>query len=129
MSISSISAATYTPPVSGSSLQSQISQAFKNLVQALQSNNLSAAQQAYNTLTQLVGGQGSSQDSTILFKALSEIGSDLQSGNLSGAQQTLGSLVEQIAQQNSSTQAATQAAGGSSPTGVTSGQALLNATA
>jgi hypothetical protein len=121
MSISGISAATYTPPTSGSSLQSQISQALNNLVQALQSNNLDAAKQAYNTLSQLVGGQGSSQDSTILFKALSEIGSDLQSGNLPGAQQALASLIEQ--QQNSSAQAA------SGTSGVTSGQALLNVTA
>lgn len=147
MSISSISAATYTPPTSGSSLQSQILQAFKNLAQALQSNNLTGAQQAYTTLSQLIGSQGSSsQNSTNpLSQALSQIGSDLQSNNLAGAQQAFASLLQQASQQASTGQpqtdghhghhhhhgtgSVTQATSGTSLTGAASGPGSLNAIA
>jgi len=137
MSISGISASTYSLPTSGSSSQSQIVQAFKSLAQALQSDNLTGAQTAYNTLTKLLGNQGSSQNSnSTLSQALSQIGSDLQSNNLSGAQQTFASLVQQLAQQASAGQltpglvSTTQAASGTSSTGAASpGEWLLNVTA
>lgn len=132
MSISSISASIYMSPTSGSSSQSLIAQAFKNLAQALQSNNLTAAQKAYGTLNQALGGQSQSSSNTTLSQALSQIGSDLQSGNLSGAQQTFATMLQQLAEQASAGQltsglfASTQATSGTSSTAAASGQGRLN---
>jgi len=80
--------------------QNTFGQDFQKLAEALQSGNLSAAQQAFTTLsqdisTQTQSVQASSQASngnSPFATALSQIGSDLQSGNLTGAQQTLSSL-------------------------------------
>jgi soluble cytochrome b562 len=88
MSTSSISSATpsYQPPQNGGQ------QNFQALVQAVQSGNLTAAQQAYATLTQnapqgastTAGGQANP-----FQQAISTIGSALQSGDISGAQNAL----------------------------------------
>jgi hypothetical protein len=81
---------------------STFQQDFQSLVSAISSGNLSQAQQAYATLTQLQTGNGTSSSSSTssassapqngFQQALSQIGSDLQSGNITGAQQTLASL-------------------------------------
>jgi hypothetical protein len=92
MSISAISPAQsiYQPP----STQSALAQDFSQLASSLTSGNLSGAQQAYSSLTQLLSSsQGSSPNSSNPFtQALSQIGQALQNGNLSGAQQALSSL-------------------------------------
>jgi len=96
MSISSITSSTVGPfqPTQ----QSQFSQTFNQLTQAIQSGNLSGAQQAYSSLTQLQSqGQGPSANSP-LGQALTQIGQDLQDGSLSSAQQTLQSLPQQSQQ-------------------------------
>lgn len=82
--------------------------AFRQLVQAIKSGNLDAAQSAYDTLTSQLpassqsstgqsssGTTDSSQNSFQQF--LQQVGADLQNGDIQGAQQALGSL-EQTAQ-------------------------------
>jgi hypothetical protein len=96
MSISSVSAsqATLVPP--GSQPLTEIKNDFQQLGQALQSGNLSSAQQAYATLSQLVSQNpppgGASGQKNPLSLALSQIGGALQSGNLAGAQQAFSAL-------------------------------------
>jgi hypothetical protein len=91
MSISGISTAQsglYQPPTS----QSPFQQDFSQLVGALNSGSLSAAQQAYSALTSFASnGQGPSSNSP-LSQVLSQIGQALQGNNLTGAQQALSSL-------------------------------------
>jgi hypothetical protein len=73
--------------------------AFEELASALQSNNLSAAQQAYNTLSSMMpnaaSGSGSSSPFDTAFQAL---GQALQSGNLQGAQQAFSNLQQDAIQ-------------------------------
>ena len=76
--------------------------AFRQLVQAIKSGNLDAAQTAYDSLTsqqpaasQSSGSSTSSQNSFQQF--LQQIGTDLQNGDIQSAQQALGNL-EQTAQ-------------------------------
>ena len=92
MSISSISSAqtSYQP----SSSQSAFRQDFGQLVSALNSGNLSGAQQAFATLSNLQrNGQGPGSNPNSPFsQALSQIGQALQNGDLGGAQQALASL-------------------------------------
>jgi hypothetical protein len=92
MSVSGIAAIpnSYQPLGTRTAFQ----QDFGTLVSSLNSGNLSGAQAAYSSLSQLQGnGQGSSTSPDIPFgQALSQIGQDLQSGNLTGAQQALSSL-------------------------------------
>jgi hypothetical protein len=66
-------------------------QAFNQLTNALQSGDLTAAQNAYNTLSSSPMAQGDSP----FAQALQQIGKDLQSNNLSGAQDALKSLQQQ----------------------------------
>jgi hypothetical protein len=66
-------------------------QAFSQLINALQSGNLSAAQNAYNTLASSPAAQGNGP----FAQALQQIGQDLQSGDLGDAQQALASLQQQ----------------------------------
>jgi len=65
-------------------------QVFKQLVSAIQSGNLSAAQDAYGSLTQN-GGSASGA----FTQALSQIGNALQSGNIDQAQTALSTLQQQ----------------------------------
>jgi hypothetical protein len=69
-------------------------QSFRELVSFLNSCDLSGAQKAYSSLSQLQsGGQGRFANPNGPFsRALSEIGQALQNGNLTGAQQALSSL-------------------------------------
>ncbi|MGB9062824.1 MAG: hypothetical protein WCC80_05430, partial [Pseudolabrys sp.] len=66
-------------------------QAFSQLANALQSGNLSAAQNAYDTLASSPAAQGTGP----FAQALAQIGKDLQSKDLDGAQQALSSLQQQ----------------------------------
>ena len=67
-------------------------QAFGQLVSAIQSGNLSAAQSAYTTLTQA----SSNNPNSPFAQALSQIGDALQSGDIGKAQQALASLQQQV---------------------------------
>jgi len=89
MSISAISTSPATTQSFGS--QSNFGQYFGQLVNSLNSNNLAGAQQAYSSLSQLLGGS-SANSSSPFSQALSQIGQALQDGDLSGAQQALSSL-------------------------------------
>ena len=66
-------------------------QAFGQLTNALQSGNLTAAQDAYNTLASSPIAQGNSP----FAQALQQIGQDLQSGDIADAQKALASLQQQ----------------------------------
>jgi soluble cytochrome b562 len=71
-------------------------QAFSQLTSALQSGNLTTAQDAYATLASSPAAQGTGP----FAQALQQIGQDLQSGKLSDAQQALASL-QQLRQTHS----------------------------
>jgi hypothetical protein len=66
-------------------------QAYSQLTNALQSGDMTAAQNAYNTLSSSPMAQGDGP----FAQALQEIGKDLQSNDLSGAQNALASLQQQ----------------------------------
>jgi outer membrane protein assembly factor BamD (BamD/ComL family) len=93
VAISSISGCT-TNPFQSQTNQANFRQTFNQLVSALNSGDLSTAQQAFSALSQLQSnGQGPSANSNSpLAKALSQIGQALQSGDLAGAQQALSTL-------------------------------------
>ena len=86
MTISAISSASSNPFYTK---QTSTQQSFSQLVSALQSGNLSAAQNAYASFTQSAG-QG--DPNSPFAQAINQIGQDLQSGNIGAAQQTLSSL-------------------------------------
>jgi hypothetical protein len=92
MSVSGISAPTtiYQP----SSSQSAFQQSFSELASSLNSGNLSGAQQAYSSLSQLQSSSPgpAANPNSPFSQALSQAGQALQSGNLSAAQQALSSL-------------------------------------
>jgi hypothetical protein len=67
-------------------------QAFGQLVSAIQSGNLGAAQSAYATVSQSGGGNANGP----FAQALSQIGQALQSGDIDQAQQALASLQQQM---------------------------------
>jgi soluble cytochrome b562 len=92
MSISGISSSTTNPNQAANS-QTNF-QTLNQLFSAVSSGNLSDAQQAYSTLSDLQSsGQGPSPTSnTPLAQTLNQIGQALQNGNISGAQQALSSL-------------------------------------
>ena len=91
MSTSSISSTT---PIYQPSPQNGMQQNFQALAQAVQAGNLSAAQQAYATLTQnMPQGAPSANGAADPFQqAISSIGGALQSGDMSGAQGSLQTL-------------------------------------
>jgi hypothetical protein len=89
MAISAISPSSVSPAQSFG--PSAIGQAFSQLGSALQSGNLTAAQSAYNTLSQSPAAQGSGP----FAQALQQIGQDLQSGDIAGAQKALAALQQQ----------------------------------
>lgn len=67
-------------------------QAFLQLSSALQSGDLSAAQNAYATITQLGGDNGNGP----FAQTLSQIGSALQSGDVGKAQQAMAQLKQHM---------------------------------
>ena len=87
MAISAVSGSTSTPPAA-----SPQRQAFGQLISAIQSGDLSAAQSAYATLTQ----GGSNSGNGPFAQALSQIGDALQSGDIGKAQAALASLQQQM---------------------------------
>jgi len=99
MSISSISsnAPAYQPPQ-----QNGMRQNFLQLTQAVQSGDLSGAQQAYASLIQALpsqgakAGNGAGGQSNPFQQAIQSIGSALQSGDISGAQQALQTFQRQM---------------------------------
>ena len=88
MSISSISAssASYVPTQQDSQRQNLLA-----LTKAIDSGDLSGAQQAYRTLTDSQNGTQPDPNSP-LGQALAQIGKDLQSGDIGAAQKDLSSL-------------------------------------
>jgi len=66
-------------------------QAFGQLTSAIKSGDLSAAQDAYNTLASSPIAQGNSP----FAQALQQIGQDLQNGDIADAQKALASLQQQ----------------------------------
>lgn len=72
----------------------QTRQALSQLSSALQSGNLSAAQNAYNTLSSSPLAQNGP-----FAQAIQQIGQDLQSGDIAGAQKALASLQQAASQQ------------------------------
>ena len=105
MSISAISSTSINPLYAN---QNAARQSFGQLVSALQSGNLSAAQSAYASFTQSAGNQ--IDPNSPFAQAINQIGQDLQSGNIDAAQQTLKSL-----QQNHSAHRHHHHHGGSAP--------------
>jgi hypothetical protein len=69
----------------------QYRQAFSQLTNALQSGDMTAAQNAYNTLSSSPMAQGNGP----FAQALQQIGKDLQANDLSDAQNTLAQLQQQ----------------------------------
>jgi hypothetical protein len=67
---------------------------FQQLTQALQSGNLSSAQQALGALTSSASNSGILN--TQLTQDLSKLGSALQSGNLAGARQAYSSVQQSL---------------------------------
>jgi DNA-binding FadR family transcriptional regulator len=89
-SITSSAAGGYQP-----NQQTNFRQTFSQLLQAIQSGDLSGARQAYAALGDLQN-QGPSADANSPFaQALSQIGQALQNGDIGGAQQALQSLAQQ----------------------------------
>jgi len=90
MSVSGISSTTY--PLYAPNQQNPVQQSFSQLMQAIQSGNLQAAQQAYATLA-----QNAPQTPNGAFgEAISQIGAALSSGNIVQAQATLQSFQSQM---------------------------------
>lgn len=109
MSVSGISSSNFYAPSSTTGAQNnfqQIQQDFQQIGQDLQAGNLSQAQSAYTSLTQLLPSQSassasgttqsSSQSSNPIQQALQQLGSDLQSGNLSAAQTDYGTVQQDM---------------------------------
>ena len=87
MTISAISSASANPFYAA---QNSAQQSFSQLVSAIQSGNLSAAQSAFSSFTQ--GAAGQIDPNSPFAQAINQIGQDLQSGNIDAAQQALTSL-------------------------------------
>ncbi len=90
----SVSAISSSSGLMSTALQSQIGQVqsdFQALGKALQSGNLTVAQQAYATLQQDLPASQSSSSATS-SNPLSAVGQALQSGNLTAAQQAFTAL-------------------------------------
>jgi soluble cytochrome b562 len=91
MSVSAISSSAGLTPAAWQSQIGQVQSDFQALGKALQSGNLTAAQQAYATLQQDLPASQSSSTPTG-NNPLSAIGQALQSGNLTAAQQAFAAL-------------------------------------
>jgi len=96
MAISAISSVATGNYQTGS--QAGLRQTFLSIITSVRSGDLSGAQQAFATLSQLQSkGQAPAADPNSPFaKALSQIGQSLQNGDIAGAQQALASLGQQV---------------------------------
>ncbi len=88
MSISGVSASSVSYPLTQQDSQRQ---GLLALTKAIDSGDLSSAQQAYSALTDSQNGNPPDPNSPF-GQALAQIGNDLKSGDLTGAQQTLSTL-------------------------------------
>jgi len=94
---SSISSASFSSASSRQSLFQQRRADFQQLSQALQSGDLSGAQQAFNALSTLQSsGRSRGQNNSQLSQDFSAIGQALQSGNLAGAQQAFSNFQQDL---------------------------------
>ncbi|HXC56508.1 MAG TPA: hypothetical protein VNU97_14515 [Rhizomicrobium sp.] len=93
MSVGSLSAST--PSYTFNQQQNPAQQGFSQLMQAIQSGNLQAAQQAYAAFTQNAPASQTGQNSP-LAQAVSQIGTALSSGNIGQAQATVQALQSQM---------------------------------
>ena len=91
MSVSAISSNQYLYQVNNLPSNSQQQNPLQLLGQALQSGNLTAAQQAYNVLIQNTAISAQTQNSP-LIQDLSAVGQALKAGDLSSAQQAYSKL-------------------------------------
>ena len=91
MSVSAISSSSGLAPTAWQSQIGQVQSDFQALGKALQSGNLTVAQQAYATLQQDLPASQSSSSATS-SNPLSAVGQALQSGNLTAAQQAFAAL-------------------------------------
>jgi len=95
MSISAISSTTALSQASNlQNLNQQQKTEFQQLAQALQSGNLSSAQQVLGTLTGSTATSG--LQSVQLTQDLNELGTALQSGNLSSARQAYSTIQQNL---------------------------------
>lgn len=96
MTVSSVS----TAPVNNyqNNPQAEFRQTFMQMVKAIKSGDLSGAQQAYTSLSQLqTGNQAPAAEPNSSFgQALSQVGQALQNGDIGGAQQALDALGQQM---------------------------------
>ena len=76
------------------STQTDPRQLFGQLTSAINSGDLSSAQQIYSQLSQALGGTNANSNNPF-DQALNAIGQSLQSGDIGGAQQALSSLQQQ----------------------------------
>jgi hypothetical protein len=111
--------------VSGSSNQQQFQQIrtdYQNLASALQAGNLSAAQNAYNSISQDQQNGPQPPANSPAAQAFASLGQALQSGDLSGAQQAFSSLQTdmQAARQSHGAHGAHHGGGGDSDSDSTS---------
>ena len=88
---------------------SPLQQEFQQLGQALQSNNLSAAQSDFTALEQAFSSSSSTSSTTAttttanpITQAFNQLASDLQSGNLSAAQKDYSTLQQDLQSQGTS---------------------------
>ena len=101
MSVSAISTTAVQssePQISSRRLQED--KAGRQLLQALNSGDLSAAQQAYDTLASYGPTSSGPFRSSALNQQFQTLGQDIQSGNLSAAQQAAQSLGKNLLQQD-----------------------------
>ena len=94
MSISSTTSSSGTTPADWQLAFKTVRNDFRTLAQAIQSGNLTDAQQAYATLQKDLPANSSSTQSGTNPRdtALAQIGQALQSGDITGAQQALSAL-------------------------------------
>ena len=88
MSVTGVASTSNTYQTSSTNPYAQVKQDFQNLGKALQSGNLSDAQQAFATLQQdsPTSGQPQGNQSSNASNPMQDLGNALQSGDLSGAQ-------------------------------------------
>jgi len=98
MNISALLPSTLNPSSNLQTANQQQRTDFQQLTQALQSGNLTTAQQAFSALTNSATGSG--LQSLQLTQDLNALGSALQSGNLTGARNAYSSVEQSLQNSN-----------------------------
>jgi hypothetical protein len=93
MTVSGVSSSTVTNYQN--SPFAEFRQTFMQMAKAIKSGDLSGAQQAYATLSQLQSGAPANDGNSPFSQALGQIGEALKNGDLTGAQQALDALGQQ----------------------------------